>query len=479
MEMKSASEKRWTISLLRPGTSSPVKLAVNSSDTVAQVISAYSEQQKVKKPFLLVLRQLDYSMLEPSQSLKSCGVNNGDELVICGKYDESFNSYSSTWFLIAIAVLLGGGCIIAINVLKCMSGTIPDQYGIVIDADTDNTSLYIYKWNGQRNSTGIVEQFADTCISEGGLASFADNLSGIFSLLGKCLNYAALTIPSNRKAFTYLYLGAGSAMHLLKMKDPGASCEIFSSTRDVIKVYNFAFKSASIISGHTQAVDEWISLNYLRKSISSSQNGEISDFLGLLNLGETSASIAFPTSHPSSFSETVELFGKDVDIYGQSFLCFGLNQAMVSFSSIIADPCSPCGSITSYSRKDIFNDLCSLTLRETFEVSEYTFNGTCDQNACSDYLGKLFEDDSCIGKIFQMFSFVKLTLKIDGEKVTWPLGFILNATNTLPTESPIELISSITYILLMVLCCLILISGFNFFLRMIILKSRKKSFSQL
>lgn len=51
--------------------------------------------------------------------------------------------------------------------LRCNDGLFCPQYGIVLDAGSSHTNLYVYKWPAEKeNDTGVVQQ-VEVCKVEG------------------------------------------------------------------------------------------------------------------------------------------------------------------------------------------------------------------------------------------------------------------------------------------------------------------------
>ncbi|XP_014385164.1 PREDICTED: ectonucleoside triphosphate diphosphohydrolase 2, partial [Myotis brandtii] len=89
------------------------------------------------------------------------------------------------------------------------------QYGIVLDAGSSHTSMFIYKWPADKeNDTGIVGQHSSCDVRGGGISSYADNPSGAGQSLVECLEQALRDVPRERHAGTPLYLGATAGMRL-------------------------------------------------------------------------------------------------------------------------------------------------------------------------------------------------------------------------------------------------------------------------
>ncbi|XP_036712235.1 ectonucleoside triphosphate diphosphohydrolase 2 isoform X6 [Balaenoptera musculus] len=90
------------------------------------------------------------------------------------------------------------------------------KYGIVLDAGSSHTSMFIYKWPADKeNDTGIVGQHSSCDVRGGGISSYADSPSRAGQSLVECLNQALRDVPKERHAGTPLYLGATAGMRLL------------------------------------------------------------------------------------------------------------------------------------------------------------------------------------------------------------------------------------------------------------------------
>ncbi|MEQ2265705.1 hypothetical protein XENORESO_011295 [Xenotaenia resolanae] len=92
------------------------------------------------------------------------------------------------------------------------------MYGIVLDAGSSHTSMYIYKWPaGKQNGTGIVTQHSECEVEGGGISSYAGKHGGAAKSLEGCMKHALKEIPTSRQHQTPLCLGATAGMRLLKL----------------------------------------------------------------------------------------------------------------------------------------------------------------------------------------------------------------------------------------------------------------------
>ncbi|XP_039576272.1 ectonucleoside triphosphate diphosphohydrolase 8-like [Passer montanus] len=93
------------------------------------------------------------------------------------------------------------------------------KYGLVFDAGSTHTSLYIYRWPADKeNDTGIVSQVEACSVSGPGISSYADDPAGAGASLKPCLDRAMKIVPAEQQRETPTYLGATAGMRLLRYR---------------------------------------------------------------------------------------------------------------------------------------------------------------------------------------------------------------------------------------------------------------------
>uniref|UniRef100_A0A8C9P6K0 Ectonucleoside triphosphate diphosphohydrolase 2 n=1 Tax=Spermophilus dauricus TaxID=99837 RepID=A0A8C9P6K0_SPEDA len=196
------------------------------------------------------------------------------------------------------------------------------QYGIVLDAGSSHTSMFVYKWPADKeNDTGIVGQHSSCDVQGGGISSYADNPSGAGQSLVECLEQALRDVPKERHAGTPLYLGATAGMRLL---NPEASATVLAAVTRTLTQYPFDFRGARILSGQDEGVFGWVTANYLLENF-------IKGTLGAMDLGGASTQITFETAIPAEDPANevqLRLYGQHYRVYTHSFLCYGRDQVL-------------------------------------------------------------------------------------------------------------------------------------------------------
>uniref|UniRef100_A0A2K6QYH7 Ectonucleoside triphosphate diphosphohydrolase 2 n=1 Tax=Rhinopithecus roxellana TaxID=61622 RepID=A0A2K6QYH7_RHIRO len=284
-------------------------------------------------------------------------------------------------------------------------------YGIVLDAGSSHTSMFIYKWPADKeNDTGIVGQHSSCDVPGGGISSYADNPSGAGQSLVGCLDQALQDVPKERHASTPLYLGATAGMRLLNLTNPEASTSVLTAVTHTLTQYPFDFRGARILSGQEEGVFGWVTANYLLENFI--KYGWVGRWfrprkgtLGAMDLGGASTQITFETTSPAEdrASEVhLRLYGQHYRVYTHSFLCYGRDQVLQRLLASALQthsfhPCWPRGFSTHVLLGDVYQSPCTMAQRpQTFNSSaSVSLSGSSDPHLCQDLVSGLFSFSSC------------------------------------------------------------------------------------
>ncbi|NWS96336.1 ENTP1 diphosphohydrolase, partial [Mionectes macconnelli] len=448
------------------------------------------------------------------------------------------------------------------------------KYGIVLDAGSSHTNLYVYEWPAEKeNDTGVVKQ-VEVCKVEGpGISGYSHATENAGPSLAQCLQQAKEVIPSMQHKETPVYLGATAGMRLLRLENKSAADEVLSSVEKTLRLSPFNFQGARIITGQEEGAYGWITINYLLGSFKQVSGWKkllhslksTSETSGALDLGGASTQITFVSKEVSSESPENQLYfrlyGKDYQVYTHSFLCYGKDQALQqklarelqasisTSSSSLLDPCFHQGYQRTININDFFKNPCTSDKKKQLPFSQLYIEGDGNYQKCRENIQKLFDKTNCPYSscsfngiylpplqgdfgAFSAFYFVMNFLNLTGEsspvplnKVTrtiesfcarpwqevktmyqdikekylseycfsgayilsllengyeftdnnwqrihflgkigssdagWTLGYMLNLTNMIPAEEPaVPPLSHGSYVGLMVLCSLVLVS---------------------
>ncbi|XP_074976600.1 ectonucleoside triphosphate diphosphohydrolase 8 isoform X1 [Caretta caretta] len=316
------------------------------------------------------------------------------------------------------------------------------KYGMVFDAGSSHTALYIYQWPADKeNGTGIVSQaeactvqapgassvaspclrgpaelrFTLGCFVPGpGISSYADNPTQAGASLRACLDKAMTIIPVEQQRETPTYLGATAGMRLLREQNSTKADLVFAEVSKTIQQYPVDFRGARILTGNEEGSFGWITINYLLETlIKFSFTGtwihpEAAAVVGALDLGGASTQITFHPGHAIEDNSTEVLFwlyGSSYSLYTHSYLCYGENQALKKLiaslraenltSQQISHPCYPKGYEENVTAAALYDSPCVLAPVAHDPSQILTVRGTGAPAECRSAIQKLFNFTAC------------------------------------------------------------------------------------
>ncbi|XP_048414762.1 ectonucleoside triphosphate diphosphohydrolase 2-like [Stegostoma tigrinum] len=316
----------------------------------------------------------------------------------------------------ALGVLGVLGIILLCSTTRDVEQPFSHKYGIVIDAGSSRTTLYVYKWpSGKENSTGIVSEHSKCNVKGPGISSYAYNPSQAGNSLKPCLDETVKNIPSQLHAQTPLYLGATAGMRLLSLADPKASKGVLASIANSLKSYKFKYQGAKILTGNEEGVFGWVTANYLLENfVKYSWIGKwikpLKKTVGAMDFGGASTQISFVPSDEIEDSENeavLRLYGYDYKVYTHSYLCYGRDQVLKKvfskmmiaqgYNSNITNPCMPRGYTVSHPLNFIYNSSCTASEKPQDYSPEktITFSGSSQTDQCYEFVDSIFNFSSC------------------------------------------------------------------------------------
>ncbi|XP_067833359.1 ectonucleoside triphosphate diphosphohydrolase 3 [Heptranchias perlo] len=319
--------------------------------------------------------------------------------------------------IIAALILLLSSVVIVVSIsliqqLKAVTFPIGLKYGIVLDAGSSRTTIYVYKWPaGKENNTGVVSEKFKCQIKGPAISRYGKDPAQAAHSMEWCLNRTKETIPAEKHNATPVYLGATAGMRLLQLQDPTASARILSAIDDYLRSSPFDFRGAQIISGQEEGIYGWITANYLLGNLRQRQTWNLKKriFLvkttGTLDLGGASTEIAFvPKESLLNVRSKAEitLYSYKYNIYTHSLVCYGRDEAEKRYwakliqksieKSSIEDPCLPSNYTLTLHLWNIFGSLCTTAEKpEDYDPdNNVTFIGTGDPTMCQQELSLIF-----------------------------------------------------------------------------------------
>ncbi|NXE02705.1 ENTP8 diphosphohydrolase, partial [Chaetorhynchus papuensis] len=290
------------------------------------------------------------------------------------------------------------------------------KYGMVFDAGSSHTSLFVYEWDSDKeNDTGVVSQTLSCDVQGQGISSYASNPPEAGNSLRECLERALLAIPAEKHRDVPTYLGATAGMRLLREQNSSAAEQVLAEVAKTMQEYPVAFKGARILTGEEEGAYGWITINYLLDSFTKYSprahawlRPEAANILGALDLGGASTQITFMPEGSAvgrNGASEFTLYGYSYNIYTHSYLCYGQNEMLrrlakelivSSPSTRVHHPCYPKGYNETVSLSSFRASPC--TARDPRLApgdSSVTLEGRGSASGCLAALRKLFNFSAC------------------------------------------------------------------------------------
>ncbi|XP_063030752.1 ectonucleoside triphosphate diphosphohydrolase 2 isoform X3 [Melospiza melodia melodia] len=331
-----------------------------------------------------------------------------------------------------------------------------DRYGIVLDAGSSHTAMFIYKWPADKeNDTGVVSEHSMCDVEGPGISSYSSNPLAAGTSLEHCLSQALRDVPKEKHAGTPLYLGATAGMRLLNIADPQASDAVLRAVAATLKTHPFDFRGAKILSGEEEGVFGWVTANYLLENFI--KRGWLGEWiqpqkktLGAMDFGGASTQITFETrdtiENPRN-EVMLKLYGQAYKVYTHSFLCYGRDQVLKRLLSKFLQAFSAFFYTVDFIQtvmgrpvhlpsdlKDAAETICATSWSELLLKAPKLEKRLPDYCAISTFVYLL----TTKGYSFNNHSFPNIAFqKKAGEtSIGWALGYMLNLTNMIPAEKP-------------------------------------------
>ncbi|XP_071774876.1 ectonucleoside triphosphate diphosphohydrolase 2 [Centroberyx gerrardi] len=320
--------------------------------------------------------------------------------------------------LVPVALLVFG--LAAILLLTITTEDIKEapgfMYGIVLDAGSSHTALYIYKWPADKeNDTGVVTQHSECHVKGGGISSYAGQQGAAGQSLEVCLDTAVKDIPKARHHLTPVYLGATAGMRLLNISSPERSSQILQEVGHKIQSYPFKYQGAAILTGQEEGAYGWVTVNYLLENFI--KYGFVGHWLspgkptvGALDFGGASTQITFVTKDEVEDQRDMmklRLYGQEYSLYTHSFLCYGRDQVLKRLLAhlvksqghpeTVSHPCFPAGHFMNMQLNNVFDSPCTAEQRPSPYNSQesLTVQGTGHYEHCLANVSEIFSFHSC------------------------------------------------------------------------------------
>lgn len=278
------------------------------------------------------------------------------------------------------------------------------KYGIVLDAGSSHTALYIYQWPAEKdNDTGRAEQMHSCKVKGPGISSYASTPWKAGDSLSACMQEAMEHVPVKRHQETPLYLGATAGMRLLSIENHSASAKVFQAVAEALQKFPFSYQGARLLSGQEEGAFGWVTVNYLDDRLKQGL-----ETTGALDLGGASTQISFVSdnydgSESPSNSVTFRLYGNGYNLYTNSFLCYGKDQVLKmtlayqtqSGPETVSDPCFHPGYNEIKNYTALYDSPCVSDMTPQNAPESFYHNGTGNFLECQKAVKRVFNFTDC------------------------------------------------------------------------------------
>ncbi|XP_077707716.1 ectonucleoside triphosphate diphosphohydrolase 8 isoform X2 [Canis aureus] len=329
-----------------------------------------------------------------------------------------------TWKQRVLSTLLGatvasGLTTLILILVEATSVLLPTdtKFGVVFDAGSTHTSLFVYRWPADKqNSTGVVSQALACQVKGPGISSYASDPAQAGESLQGCLEEALVIIPQAKHQETPAFLGATAGMRLLSQKNGSQATAIFAAVSQALGRSPLDFRGAELLTGQDEGAFGWITINYvLGRLVQYSFSGEWirpleGTLVGALDMGGASTQITFVPRGPildESSQATFRLYGSEHRVYTHSYLCFGHDQMLTrllaqlvqaSPGPLVCHPCYHRGYRAMLSLATLYESPCVHTPPPQHGAGNLTVEGTGSPTACVSAIQGLFNFSSCEGR---------------------------------------------------------------------------------
>eukprot|EP01134_Creolimax_fragrantissima_P002717 CFRG2717T1 len=224
------------------------------------------------------------------------------------------------------------------------------QYGLLIDAGSSGSRLYVYEWPDSPTSDYSSQSFLNITESkdnEGnglvmkigpGLSSYENDISNAFVSLVPLLDFAAKHVPKSQHSTTPLYILATAGLRLLTSEHQEQMINDITTRIPLDYSFDFKLGNMRIISGQEEAMYAWVTANTLTGNLQT-HGGPRKSTIGVVDMGGASSQIAFeiPSQHSAHTnvktsattpkSTVMDLHFGDAHymLYATTYLGFGAN----------------------------------------------------------------------------------------------------------------------------------------------------------
>lgn len=326
--------KVTVVSSLSGQASGHVVLSPEPSQTVLSLLDKFLTVKGAtfKKSYVVRYKS---TVLNLNRTLEECGIGDQDILILGLSDDEEDTfSYGNWWLITTFMFIISIVGLATTLWLHFYPSHTQHMYGVVMDAGSSHSELFAFSWPSEKlNGTGEVS-LLHRCYIKGGISSYASHANDLVEYMLPCLQEMENFIPKKMHKHTPIYSVATAGMRILRDFDPEGTVAVLATLREVL-VANSTLSvkpgHPSIIPGYSEGIAGWMAVNYLKslKNVSFTASAAI-------DVGGASTQITTINTDPESYeSYNVTLFNTTHSIASQSYLCYGVGQALNRYNYLL------------------------------------------------------------------------------------------------------------------------------------------------
>lgn len=245
------------------------------------------------------------------------------------------------------------------------------DWGLMVDAGSSGTRIYVYTWPRRHNSDVPQVQCApwndlEECWNfkndSAPISGFVSNPEDSLFLIQQLVDFGKEKVPESHWGETPIYIKATAGMRLAVEQDSNATDTLMETIRDylsdsTISPFKFERDWALVLPGEDEGAFGWISVNYMLGHL----HADDTDITGAaLDLGGASTQVSFVPSEPSmDHYYPLQVATESVPLYTHSYLSYGQDQSLKRYRESLLS--------TNVKQGDSVNDPCN------FEGSSWNY----------------------------------------------------------------------------------------------------------
>uniref|UniRef100_A0AC34QC15 Apyrase n=1 Tax=Panagrolaimus sp. JU765 TaxID=591449 RepID=A0AC34QC15_9BILA len=330
------------------------------------------------------------------------------------------------WKVRAIIGFMAGICLLFLTFIALSNGqfvnhTVQSEndvygYGIIIDAGSTGSRLFLYRWKSiapnelikiepvlDENNEPIVKKVSP------GLSTFGAKPSEAPVYILPLIHYAYGYIPAEQRDSAAFYLFATAGMRLLPLEQQEAVIKSLQTGLPKLTKLTIVPENIKVIDGTWEGIYNWIAVNYILERFQTIEeklpvSGKSrKSTVGMIDMGGASTQIAFelPDDSFKSDVQVINLGAVDTDesfryhIFVTTFLGFGVNEGAKKYENYLRKQVTE--SFNTTTEITYVRDGCLpinlMKLVTNDDGTQFLRKGTGEWDTCVRSIAKILTDE--------------------------------------------------------------------------------------